>query len=158
MHRAKYRRASRPAVEGLERRENPSSLAPAPHVVSVQRAGIHHQRSTVVLTFDQPMSLSSTRNAGNYLLQARDAQGRFDGNPPQTIRVLAAIYNATNQTVTLYPRQRLNAHRSYQLTVNGNLAGPASAQGIVLEGNAGPGGGNYTVVLPPLTASASRRT
>lgn len=151
MYRAQRDRASRPVMESLERRETPTTLAPAPHVVEVQRFGIHHQRSRIVLTFDQPMALTGTRNAGNYLLQTRNAHGRFDGNPPRLIRIVAAVYDANSQTVTLFPRQRLNAHRDYQLTVNGNLAGPASAQGIVLQGNAGPEGGNYTVVIPRVT-------
>lgn len=143
----------RPGLENLERRETPATLAPAPHVVSVERLGLPAQRSRIVLGFDQPMGLTPTQNPGNYLLQRRDHQGSFDGNPPRTIRLIAAVYNATNQTVTLFPRGRLDPHRSYQLTVNGNLAGLASSQGIVLQGNTGRAGGNYVTVVPSLGSS-----
>jgi hypothetical protein len=147
MGRMKQRRGARPGVEGLERREAPAAIAPAPQVVAVQRLGIHQQRTRIVLTFNQPMAAASTQRAGNYLLQERDGGGRFDGNP-KLIRIVAATYDPAAQTVTLSTRQRLNLHREYRLTVNGNFAGLASSQGIVLDGNGdGVTGGNFVVVL-----------
>lgn len=157
MRRMKRQRGARPGLEGLERREAPATLAPAPQIVGVQRAGIHRQRSTIVLTFDQPMATGSTQARRNYILESRDEQGRFNANPPRIIRIAAAVYRANAQSVTLVTARRLDPHREYQLTVNGNFAGLASTQGIVLDGNGdGMTGGNAVILLGRLGPGATR--
>jgi hypothetical protein len=156
MGRLKRRRSARPGVEGLERREAPASIAPAPQIVGVQRFGIHRQRSSIVLTFDQPMATGTSLGRRNFILQSRDSAGRFDGNPPQMIRIAAAVYDPATQSVRLFSARRLDPHREYLLTVNGNFAGLSSSQGIVLDGNNdGVPGGNAVILLGRLGPGAA---
>jgi hypothetical protein len=50
--------------------------------------------------------------------------------------------------VVLVPRDRLNLHRTYQLTINGNFAGLANSYGQVLDGDGdGQPGGMFQTLL-----------
>lgn len=140
------RRAARPSLEGLERREAPATIAPAPHVISVQRLGPQARNPRIVLAFDQAMDRATTQNRYNYLLVRQSPTGIVDFS--RTIRIPAAVYNAQNRTVTLIVGRPLHPHRDYRLIVNGNFAGLPSTQGIVLDGNDdGAEGGNFVTVL-----------
>ena len=72
----------------------------------------------IVLSFNQPMALTAAELASNYVLRPV-VRGRAVNKPHQLIRVRSAVYDSTNQTVTLRAAKPLNLHRVYQITVNG---------------------------------------
>jgi hypothetical protein len=145
--RRKREQRRRPVLEPLEAREVLAPVAPAPQVTSVARQGSGHQPTRIILTFNQPMDRATVQTTGNYLIIGRNRQGHFDPSR-ENVRVRAAVYDAGAQSVTLFTRGRLNLHRQYLLVANGNFAGLASAQGIVLDGNGeGASGGNFVTVL-----------
>ena len=113
-----------------------------PRVTSLRRYGFHAQPTYLVLAFDGPLGPASAEDAADYLVvgpvSPRGKGGRVDP-------VIAALYDATNDTVTLRLRDRLNVHLRYDLTVIGTAPdGVSSPSGVFLDG-AGTGhpGSNY---------------
>ncbi len=111
-----------------------------PTVVSVERIGVHAQPTVLVVNFSGPLDPRSATNVDNYKLMS--AEG-----PP--IKVEQAAYNATDDTVTLYPSRRLNLHRFYELTVIGTgPGGVAGSTGLLLDGAAdGSPGTDYSASI-----------
>lgn len=136
----------------------PTNLAaPAPQVVSVERVGYYGAPMAYVIRFDQPMSASAVQTSGNYLLEAPGPAGRLDGvlNPPIPIKSLS--YDPATNSVVLIPNRRISLHDRVKLTINGDMVGVSSAQGIVLDGNAdGRVGGNFVAILEGFTARPPR--
>ena len=72
--------------------------------------------TTIVLTFDQALDPATAQDVHNYRIVS--PQGH-------RIKVLRAVYNATNHSVTLHLAERLSVHHPYKLTVVGTgRAGP----------------------------------
>jgi uncharacterized repeat protein (TIGR01451 family) len=88
----------------------PAAGMDGPHIVRVQRFGIHTMPTTVVLTFDMPLGGAAARNAKNY--RVTDTRGA-------RIAVRSAVYDAAAHTVTLRTAQRISIHRPYKLVVRG---------------------------------------
>jgi uncharacterized repeat protein (TIGR01451 family) len=113
-----------------------------PTVTSVQRFGIHHQPTTLVLTFDEPLDPQRAENLDNYRIVQL-------GQDPRPIRFSSAVYDAALSTVTLRPSRRLNFHRRFRLTVSGNgPRGLSDTLGRLLDGqqNGDPGSDFVTIV------------
>ena len=87
-----------------------STVTDGPEIMLVQRYGIHMNRTTIVLTFNQPLDPTRAEDVHEYHLV--DPQGR-------TIPITRAVYDPATNTVTLYPRERINLHHNYKLTVEG---------------------------------------
>jgi streptogramin lyase len=104
-----------------------------PTVLSVQRYGVHDHPTSLVLKFSGPLVAKAAMNSANYeLMSAR-------GLP---IGIAGASYDATNDTVTLHLKRKLDLHRVYELTVNGTApSGLAGTSGLFLDGadNGSPG-------------------
>jgi hypothetical protein len=111
-----------------------------PTVVSVVRQGVHEQPTVVVIGFSQPLDPVPAGNPANYLI--------FNFKSRQ-VGIGSAVYDAATQAVTIFPRQRINLHRSAQLLVFGT--GPTaitSSTGIQLDGaNTGQPGSNFSTLL-----------
>ncbi len=121
----------------------------SPTVVSVERFGFHMHPTTLVLTFSAPLDPERADDVNNYQIVALGG-GEKDGVVVGHVtRVRAAVYNPSTLTVTLYPRQRLDIHNFYRLTVDGATPdGLRSASGIPFDshGNGEPGN-NYATTL-----------
>ena len=123
---------------------NPHTFVPGsshgPQVVKVQRYGYHMMPTTLVLTFNEALDPATAENVHNY---------RIVGLRGRRISILRAVYNATRQTVTLHPAQRLSVHHPYEVTVIGKgLKGLTNVQGQLLEGTGrGQPGADYHLEL-----------
>jgi hypothetical protein len=118
----------------------PPPVAIGPAVVSLQRFGIHRMPSTLVLHFSEALDTALAQNVKEYHLV---------GPLGQTVPITEAIYDATNDTVTLHLGRRINFHRRFKLTVNGAApTGLANAQGLLLNSKAGSSpGSNYVTTV-----------
>jgi hypothetical protein len=75
--------------------------------------------------------------------------GRCSGPGGHRIKVTSAIYDPATNMVTLVPAERLNIHRSYRPTVNGEApSGLTDLAGLLLDGSAtGQPDGNFVTSL-----------
>jgi hypothetical protein len=149
---------ARPAVESLEGRAllNGAGASP-PQVAEVSRVGTGAQRTIIYVKFDQDIQPGTVRS-GNFLFAQPNQQHSFRRGNPDIIPTRYAGFRPTGtvngrvqydySTVVLLPRDRLNLHRTYQLTINGNFAGIANSYGQVLDGDGdGQAGGMFTALL-----------
>ncbi len=150
--------AARPAVESLEGRAllNGAGASP-PQVVEISRVGTGRQWTAVYVKFDQDIQPNSLR-MGNFLFAQPNQQHSFRRGVPSVIPTRYAGFKPTGtvngvvqrdySTVVLVPRDRLNLHRTYELTINGNFAGLANSHGQVLDGDYdGQPGGMFKALL-----------
>lgn len=102
-----------------------------PQVVSVQRFGYHEFPTTIVLTFDEPLSTTPAQNLANYHLTTSNHAA---------LSLKSAVYDSATQTVTLHPRSRLPLKFQYVLTVTGAPPGGlTNTAGVLLAGAGTPG-------------------
>ena len=134
------------------------ALVDGPMVMEVQRLGDHDRPTTLMLTFNQSLDRLTAQDVKNY---------RVIGPAGRIIGIKSAIYNATLDTVTLRPRERINIHYRYRLIVDGNAhGGLKNTQGEVLDGaKSGEPGSDYrgsltwrNLVLDPPSTGHSQRT
>jgi hypothetical protein len=109
-------------------------------VLAVERQGVHDQPTVVVLRFSQPLDPVRATNPDNYRIM------NFKSRP---VGIGSAAYDPAVQTVTLFPRQRINLHHPAQLLVIGTgPTGVASSTGIPLDGaNTGRPGSDFSTLL-----------
>ena len=82
--------------------------------------------TTIVLTFNQPLDPTSREDVHEYHLV--DPQGHI-------VPIKSAVYDPTADTVTLYPKYRINLHHTYKLTVDGATpSGLTDSSGLLLDG------------------------
>ena len=110
-----------------------------PQITALERYGIHMKPTTIVLTFDQP--LDPTR-AGRQRVSPRRSRGH-------TIPIKRAVYDPSTMTVTLFPKERINLHHKYKLTVYGATPnGLTGSSGLLLDGkDEGQPGSNYVAAI-----------
>ena len=120
-----------------------------PQITALKRYGIHMEPTSIVLTFDQPLDPTARQDVREYHLV---------GPAGHTIAIKRAVYDPTMLTVTLYPKERINLHHTYKLTVYGATPnGLMDSAGLLLDGkDQGQPGSNYVatitfgnLVLPP---------
>src|SRR5262249_21279483 len=98
--------------------------------------------TTVVLTFDRQLDAMPAQNPANYQIIAL-------GRTRRSIHINKAAYNASTQTVTLRPAQKLNFRHHYRLTVVGTAPeGVTDISGNLLDGlgNGEPGSNFVTTI------------
>ncbi len=110
-------------------------------VLSLQRFGYHAQPTALVLAFSTPLDPVSAQDVANYQLFMLGSHGV----PKHRIRIGAADYDSTTDTVTLLPVKRLALLGDYRLVVNGTTAaGVRNLSGQLIDGDGnGVPGGNY---------------
>jgi hypothetical protein len=97
-----------------------------PIVLSVQRFGIHAQPTTLVIMFNEQLNPTSATNPNNY---------RIVGPDGQVIALDAVTFDSSTKAVTLHPHERLDLHKTYQLTVVGTGPnGVTDLSGNLLDG------------------------
>jgi hypothetical protein len=111
-----------------------------PTVISVKRFGIHMQQTVLVLSFNDGLDPTSAVNLSNY--RVIDPAGR-------SVRIRSAVFDASTNTVTLLPADRINLHHTYRLTVVGTgSSGVRNAEGVLLDGaDTGTPGSDYNGTL-----------
>jgi hypothetical protein len=98
-----------------------------PLVVNVQRFGVHHQPTQVVITFDGPLNPAQAQNIANYHIYTLGPDGRFDREVP----IKSAVYNAANHTVTLTTAYQFNVHHFAEISVTNPCPGCPNFTGIL---------------------------
>ncbi len=110
-----------------------------PKVTNLQRFGFHMQQTTFVITFNEALNASTAENVNNYTLIPI-----VNGNAGSPIPLASAAYDATNNTVTLSPVNRVYLYAEYRLKVNGTSpSGLTDTSGNFLAGQTGMPGTNY---------------
>lgn len=147
-----------PGVDQVVAPPPPINLAqPAPRVVSVERLGVYGSPIRYVIRFDRPMNASVIPQRGQYLLEVGGADGKLNGVRDAPIPIASITVDSTRTTVTIIPGRRISLHEPVRLTINGDLAGVYSADGILLDGNNdGRAGGNYVAILQGFGARPPR--
>ena len=135
-----------------------TGITDGPEVIKVLRYGYHWMPTTLVLTFNQALDPSTADDSNDY---------RIIGPEGKIIRVQSAVYDASTDSVTLHPSQRIDIHYQYELIVDGTTAGGiTSTSGLLLDGtDSGKPGSDYrgpltwcNLVLDPPTTKIVRRT
>ncbi len=110
-----------------------------PTVTNLQRFGFHNQPTIFVLTFNEGLNAASAQNINNYTLVPI-----VNGTAGTPIPLSSAVYDATNNTVTLSPANTVYLFAQYQLTVNGTSpSGVTDTSGNFLAGANGASGTNF---------------
>ena len=131
-------------------------------VTELQRFGYHMQPTEFVLTFDSTLNPTSAQDVNNYRIVP--LTGSHAGAP---IAIAKAVYDATDDTVTLTTVDRVYLYGTYQITVNGTPpSGLTNTSGQFLQGQgSGHPGTNYVQTFgesilagPNMTSSMSRAT
>jgi hypothetical protein len=108
-----------------------------------------HQVTGIVVDLSGPVNAGQADNVANYVLATATAKGSFTGGNSNAIRLGSAVFNPSNDTVTLTPRKAFALSKPVQLTINGSSSSglqDGSGQRIDGEGN-GSAGSNAVVVL-----------
>ena len=102
--------------------------------------GYHMGQTSIVLTFDQALDAVTAEDADDY---------RITGPAGRTIAVRKAVYDPADLTVTLYPVDRVNVHKTYKLIVDGTSPhGLTNTSGQSLDGtDRGSPDSNYDGLL-----------
>jgi large repetitive protein len=111
-----------------------------PKITDVARYGFHDQSTFLMLSFDSSLTPSLAETVSNYVII---------GPGGHRIKVTSAIYDAATDTVTLVPAERINIHKTYRLTVNGESpSGLTNQAGLLLDGSGtGKPDGNFVASL-----------
>jgi uncharacterized repeat protein (TIGR01451 family) len=120
-----------------------------PRVLSLQRFGIHRQPTILVLTFNELLDPARAQNPANYQILTVVQCGRSRYRTGRAIRISSVLYNPATKSVTIFPAERLDLHKLYQLTVNGLAPnGLTDTSGNLLDGSAsGTPGSNFVAII-----------
>jgi hypothetical protein len=96
--------------------------------------------TAVVLTFSAALDPTTAEDVRNY---------RIVGPAGRRIAINSAVYNPTTNAVTLHPKEKINLHHNYHLTVIGNRPGGVASVFDTRLNGAGDGdpGSNYVATL-----------
>jgi hypothetical protein len=81
-----------------------------PRVMGFQRFGFHMLPTTLVPNFNEPLNPTSAQDVKNY---------EIVGPAGRKIAVRKVVYDPSSLSVTLYPVERLNIHKTYHFRVRG---------------------------------------
>ena len=117
-----------------------------PEVVSVVPVAVGSAVAGYVVDFSKALDPTRASNTGNYTLFA---SGRDVGGANTFLSIAGAIYNASNNSVTLIPSSPLSANKFYGLMINGsNPAAVTDVSGNVLDGDGnGVAAGDFDALI-----------
>ena len=109
--------------------------------------------TSVVLTFSGSLDPGSARRTANYRLATAGKGGSYVAKNARSIKIKAAAYDATSDTVTLTPAAPFSLGKPVQLRVNGSADGGLDdAAGRPIDGDRdGRPGGDFVAVLDKAT-------
>jgi hypothetical protein len=87
-----------------------------PSVLDIQLAGTNRAVTGATLVFSEPLNAATAENLSNYTIVSPPVRGRHHAQPPS---VIGAVYNPSNNSVTLSFSQGLAAGVFSQLNVTG---------------------------------------
>ena len=97
-----------------------------PRVALVQRFGIHHEPTVLVVTFSSALDSASAQDLANY---------RIVGPSGRHVDIDSAVYDSSAHTVTLRPSKKINLHHDHQFTIVGTGSnGVAGVDHTLLDG------------------------
>src|SRR5262249_60890167 len=106
----------------------------------------------LIVTFSGALDRASARNRDNYGLVLPGRDDRFGTPDDRRIRIRAASYSRSTNTVRLVPRRAISARQAVAVNVSGHIAGPAvrdlAHRPIDGDHDGEPGGNDVTVLAP----------
>jgi hypothetical protein len=102
-------------------------LGVCPMVINVQRFGIHHQPTQIVVTFNGPLTPAQAENINNYHLFTLGPDGKFSREDP----IVSAVYNPATNSVTLTAARRINVHHLSEIAVTNPCPGGPPFVGVL---------------------------
>ena len=105
----------------------PETVTVSPTVIKVQRFGVHHQPTQIVVTFNGPLNPTQAENISNYQLFALGRNRQFS----RRVGILSGVYSSTTNSVTLTTVHPINVHHLFEIKVT----------------NPSPGGPNFVGIL-----------
>ena len=105
----------------------PETVTVSPTVIKVQRFGVHHQPTQIVVTFNGPLDPTQAENISNYQLFALGRNRQFS----RRVGILSGVYSSTTNSVTLTTVHPINVHHLFEIKVT----------------NPSPGGPNFVGIL-----------
>ena len=108
-----------------------------PQIVGLSRLGFNQRPTVIVLTFNQPLDVTTAQNRANYVL--------YNANTGHRYAIASALYNPATLTVSVVPWVRLPVLGKYVLEVVGTgTSGVTNANGLALDGvGSGQPGSNF---------------
>ena len=107
-----------------------------PVVLEVERHGFHHQPTTLVVTFSQPMDATRAGSTASYRLVWAGPDERIGTHEDRVIPIVSVTYDAALNAVALRPIRRLPLSRVFRLTIRGEPpSGLTDTAGLYLDGN-----------------------
>ena len=133
------------------------TVGDGPKVVGVARSGVGNQATKYAVGFDSALFVAPAQNLANYSIVDLGTNGKKN----TTIAIKSAVFNASNNSVTLSPAKKIGLKDQVRLTVNGVAPnGLTNTDGLYLDGaGTGTPGSNYSVTFtgfgPSSTVSTS---
>jgi hypothetical protein len=108
-----------------------------------------HQITEIILAFSGGLNATEAANIAEYHLVEAGRNGSFTAKNATAIKLLSAVYNSTNDTVTLTPKKKFVLSKKAQLVVNGEPpSGLEDSHNRLIDGNHdGQAGSNAVAVL-----------
>ena len=107
------------------------------------------QITEIILAFSGGLNATEAANIAEYHLVEAGRNGSFTAKNAKPIKLVSAVYNSTNDTVTLTPKKKFVLSKKAQLVVNGEPpSGLEDSESRLIDGNHdGQAGGNAVAVL-----------
>ena len=130
----------------------PQSSALPPLVTMNNVQLIENKRRQVIeilVGFSGGLNVAEADNTATYLLTAAGRSGSFTAKGAEVIRLRSAVYNASKDTVALFPKGPMSLRRAVQLQVKGQPpSGLQDNYGRYIDGNRdGQAGSNAVAIL-----------
>jgi hypothetical protein len=94
-----------------------------------------HQITEVILAFSGGLNATEASSVAEYSLVEAGKKGSFTAKTAKAIKLLSAVYNSANDTVTLTPK-KIVLRKKAQLVVDGEApSGLEDSQGRLIDGN-----------------------
>ena len=96
----------------------PDHLGNPPTVISVVLNGIHHQQSTIIVSFDGAVDPAVASNPANYQLIGLGQDQRLFTRDDYNVPIDEVTYDPNTKQATIIPAFHINFHYHYLLTIN----------------------------------------
>jgi hypothetical protein len=108
-----------------------------------------HQITEVILAFSGGLNATEASSIAEYSLVEAGKKGSFTAKTAKAIKLLSAVYNSANDTVTLTPKKKFVLSAKAQLVVKGTPpSGLEDSQGRLIDGNGnGQAGSNAVAII-----------
>jgi hypothetical protein len=108
-----------------------------------------HQITEVILAFSGGLNAAEASSIAEYSLVEAGKKGSFTAKNAKAIKLLSAVYNSANDTVTLTPKKKFVLSTKARLVVNGAPpSGLEDTHGRLIDGNGnGQAGSNAVAII-----------